>query len=372
VLIGKNKKPKMTNIEIKTYKKRALPTSPNPNSVYYILPNTSSEVIVYITDQNGVPIKIIDLTGGTGNIVSVTGTGVTGTASNPIIDIATFISTQLGNQVYLSTDDGKLQVNQTVSPDLSLTITPTSTELQIQLASSILAQINSALQPGDNVSALLNDANYITLSDVPTTSLVREEFEYVTGAQVFTLANDYYQVFSVEVQGGGALSTSQYTLIAPNKVQILDTLGTNDYVVIIYGVDLVITAVPYYTQAQVDAKLQVGINKTAGENISSGMAVVIWTDNLVYKYNISNLNHAGLSCGISKTSALTGETLTIVYPENILTEVGSGWSAGKSYFIASNSLLTITPPSSGISKKIATGIGIDTVIVNNYPEHILL
>jgi hypothetical protein len=112
--------------------------------------------------------------------------------------------------------------------------------------------------------------------------------------------------------------------------------------------------------------------KVAGENISSGMAIIIDTDDLVYKYNILNNNHAGLSCGISKTSALLGSSLIIVLPENQLTEVGSGWGSGLSYFIGSNSLLTTISPTSGISKKIATGIGIDTVIINNYPEHILL
>jgi hypothetical protein len=114
------------------------------------------------------------------------------------------------------------------------------------------------------------------------------------------------------------------------------------------------------------------IKKIAGENISSGMAVVVWKDDKIYKYNTGDINHAGISCGVSKTSALIGEQITIVPPENQITEVGSGWSAGNSYYVGSNSLLTTIPPISGISKKIATGIGIDTVIINNYPEHILL
>ena len=112
--------------------------------------------------------------------------------------------------------------------------------------------------------------------------------------------------------------------------------------------------------------------RIAGENISSGMAIIINDDDKVYKYNISDISHAGLSCGISKTSALINENITIVLPENQLTEVGSGWLSGVSYFIGSNSLLTSISPSSGISKKIATGIATDTVLINNYPEHILL
>jgi hypothetical protein len=362
-------------IEIKHYKVLTLPTLPSPNSVYYVLDQSTGKVKTYITDKSGIPIPLIDLSGGggVGNIISVTGTGVTGTASNPIIDVATFISSQLGNQVYLSLSDGKLQVNPIVSPNATITVTKTNTELQLQLSASIVSQINSALQAGDNISTLTNDAGYITTASLPSvTSLIREEFEYIIGAQIFTLSNNYYQVFSVDVQGQGTLSSSQYSLIAPNKVQILDTLNANDYIVILYGKDLLTTNIPYYTQAEVDAKFNVGITKTAGENISSGMAVVTWTDGLIYKYDITNLAHAGLSCGISKTSALIGETITIVFSENSLTEAGSGWLAGKSYYIGANSLLTTVSPTSGISKKIATGIGIDTVIINNYPEHILL
>lgn len=160
-----------TDTEIKTYKKRALPANPKPNAVYYILPINTTAVIVYITDINGIPIKVIDLTGGTGSINSVTGTGVTGTSSNPTVNISTFVSSQLGNQVYLSLEDGKLQVNPITSPDSSIEITSTNTELQLQLSSAIVAQINSALQAGDNISNLVNDAGYITLSDVDGTDL---------------------------------------------------------------------------------------------------------------------------------------------------------------------------------------------------------
>jgi hypothetical protein len=246
------------DIGIKTYKKRALPTSPKPNSIYYILPVNSTAVVVYVTDVSGIPIKVIDLTGGIGNIASVTGTGVTGTSSNPRIDISSFVSAQIDNRIQLSILDGKLQVNPITSPNSSISVSATSTELQLQLSASILSQINSALQSGDNISQLTNDVGYVTATGLPnSTSILREEFEYLGGAQNFTLLNNYYQVFSVEVQGQGALSLSQYNLIAPNTIQILDTLSVGDYVVILYGRDLIISAAPYYTQAQIDNKLQV-------------------------------------------------------------------------------------------------------------------
>ena len=114
------------------------------------------------------------------------------------------------------------------------------------------------------------------------------------------------------------------------------------------------------------------IIKVAGENISSGMAIIIDVDNKAYKYDITNYNHAGLSCGIAKTSASNFQTLTIKTSGNVLTEVGSGWQPGKSYFIGSNSILTENPPTVGIIKKIATGVDLDKIIVENYSEYILI
>jgi hypothetical protein len=159
------------DIGIKTYKKRTLPASPKPNSIYYILPLNTTAVIVYVTDVNGIPIKVIDLTGGSGNINSVTGTGVTGTATNPIVNISNFVSSQLNNQVYLSTTDGKLQVNPITSPNASIEINSTSSELQLQLSNAIASQINSAIQPGANISEFTNDVGYITIADIVGTNL---------------------------------------------------------------------------------------------------------------------------------------------------------------------------------------------------------
>jgi hypothetical protein len=90
----------------------------------------------------------MDLTG-MGTIQSVTGTAVTGTITNPEIDIINFVSSELGNSVKLSSQDGKLKVNKITSPDLSLEIVNTANELQIEIANSLLEKINNALQPED-------------------------------------------------------------------------------------------------------------------------------------------------------------------------------------------------------------------------------
>lgn len=157
--------------EVKHYKVKTLPSLPNPNSIYYVKATTEGTVHTYITDQFGQAFPLIDLTGGggtgSGNIASVTGTGVTGTTINPIININTFLSSQLGNLLILSSTDQKLFVKPITSPDGSININSTATALELQIPGPIKALINSALQPGANISLLTNDAGYITSAGVP-------------------------------------------------------------------------------------------------------------------------------------------------------------------------------------------------------------
>jgi hypothetical protein len=155
--------------EVKHYKVKSLPTQLRANSVYYVKATSQSAVNTYITDQNGFPFPLIDLTGGgnVGVIQSVTGTGVTGTFSNPIINISTFKSSDSGNLIELSANDGKLFVKPITSPDGSIDIVSTASALELQLGVSLQTQIQNALQPGDNISELVNDVGYITLADLP-------------------------------------------------------------------------------------------------------------------------------------------------------------------------------------------------------------
>lgn len=150
--------------EVKHYKVKSLPTLLRPNSVYYVKATSQSAVKTYITDQTGFPFPLVDLTG---TVQSVTGTGVTGTSSNPVVNISTFKSSQLGNLIELSSLDGKLFVKPITSPDGSIDIVSTATSLEIQLGAFLQTQIQNALQPGDNISELTNDVGYITLADLP-------------------------------------------------------------------------------------------------------------------------------------------------------------------------------------------------------------
>jgi hypothetical protein len=113
-----------------------------------------------------------------------------------------------------------------------------------------------------------------TLSGGGGASLIREDFTFGL-SQTFTLANDYGQVYSVEVQGQGALSPSQYTLVSPNQVTINDTLNTGDYIVIIYS-NAITGVQPYYSQAETDALVDsVAILKSVGPTYTTNAILTV-------------------------------------------------------------------------------------------------
>ena len=115
-----------TGIEVKNYKLKALPLKPIPNAILYIKGDTDINVTAYITDVNGVPY--------------------------PLKDDA---SISVGVQTVFNTD-GTISVIG-------------SENVKISLPSSILTLISSSLQPGDNISNLLNDEGYLKIVDLPNT-----------------------------------------------------------------------------------------------------------------------------------------------------------------------------------------------------------
>ena len=118
------------NKEIKHYKVKQLPSRPLADSVYWVKASPSSEVSGYITDLQGVPYPLKDISG-SGGIQTITNTD--------------------GNLVITGADNKV-----------------------INLAPALLSIINSALQSGDNISELTNDVGYITdleekvVNEIPT------------------------------------------------------------------------------------------------------------------------------------------------------------------------------------------------------------
>jgi hypothetical protein len=113
--------------EIKLYKVDNILYATEPDSVFFVKKPSSNVVETYITTISGQAVPLKDLQGGGGS-------GIT----------------------------------SLLSADGSVEITGTSTSKNLQVSSALQALINSALQANDAISSLLNDAGYITLSDVPT------------------------------------------------------------------------------------------------------------------------------------------------------------------------------------------------------------
>lgn len=118
--------------EVKSHKVKQLSSRLDPNAIYWVQASANLPIEGFITDINGVPYPLKDLQGTSGI------TGLTNTDGNLVITGA----------------DNKV----------------------INLAPALLSIINSALQSGDNVSELLNDAGYITSSSLPvnTSDLVND------------------------------------------------------------------------------------------------------------------------------------------------------------------------------------------------------
>ena len=87
-----------------------------PSSLVAVKTDGDTTFSLYVTDNSGIPYPLKDLQ----------------------------------NNVIITNTDGNLQ------------ITSSSTSTNINLASSILATINSALQNGDNISELVNNVGYLT------------------------------------------------------------------------------------------------------------------------------------------------------------------------------------------------------------------
>jgi hypothetical protein len=147
------------------YQEKTLPANPKPDSVYFIKADNANTVKVYVTDVGGFPLPLIDETT-VGSVLTVTGTAVTGTLTNPTVNVSGMISSDAGNKVKISVNDGKLFTGGLTNTDGKLLITDNTNNTTINLATSVLSLINSAIQPGTNISSLVNDAGYITISSI--------------------------------------------------------------------------------------------------------------------------------------------------------------------------------------------------------------
>lgn len=163
--------------EVKSYKLKVLPNNPIPNAILYVKSDTDTEVSMYITDFNGIPFPLKDEATGTGGIQTI------------------------------SNSDGTISVlgtNNTV----------------LNLSTSIKNIINSALQPGANISELVNDENYITLADIPSQIVDLQATPSNTNVAIENTAGTDATILA-------ATTTYAGVLLPTDKIKLDNTTGVN-------------------------------------------------------------------------------------------------------------------------------------------------
>jgi len=145
-----------------------------PNSLIALKLAGGLDFSLYVTDKTGIPYPLKDNTGGGGGIIEAI-----------------------------------------INTDGNLSITGTTTKI-INVSSSLLLLINSALQSGDNISELINDVNYITLADIPDFVASNYDLEDFTntGADPFAHISDL---------GSGGATNLSYTQSPINGLVVSDT-----------------------------------------------------------------------------------------------------------------------------------------------------
>lgn len=141
--------------QVRAYKVNSL-SNLKPDSIVALKVQGEQKFELYVTDLQGVPYTLNSITGGGGGIQTITNS------------------------------DGNISIDGTEN-------------LVINISPSLLSLINSALQSGDNISELVNDAGYITTSSLPinTSELINDGSDgtstYVENDELGAVAtsNDY-------------------------------------------------------------------------------------------------------------------------------------------------------------------------------------
>lgn len=181
--------------KVEAYKVEQLPAKPLPNTMYYVKGSTDTEVVGYITDLQGIPYPLKDIT-------EYTDEDAQDAVGNILTDTATIDFTYNDTLGVITAD---VQANSITANELSDTIP---------------------------VSEFINDAGYITSADLVGKTLIKEEFDYI-GSQNFITSQNFISVHSVSVNGI-VLSITQYSVAPSNQVSILDILENTDYIIISY------------------------------------------------------------------------------------------------------------------------------------------
>ena len=103
----------------------------------------------------------------------------------------------------------------------------------------------------------------------------------------------------------------------------------------------------------------------AGENVSTGRVVIIDAGAAIY-FQPSDLAHSGRAYGITKTSATTGNDVSI----QLIGEVSDpafSFAADVGLYVAANGQITATKPSSGLIQFVGSSTDINKFRVEFWP-----
>ncbi|HNM25506.1 MAG TPA: DUF2190 family protein [Saprospiraceae bacterium] len=104
------------------------------------------------------------------------------------------------------------------------------------------------------------------------------------------------------------------------------------------------------------------VTATAGQNLSSGRAVVSINNQIVY-FNPADESHAGLLYGITKTAALTGQSVEVQL-SGLFNETGLGFTPNQIVYAGASGVLTHTPPASGLIQQVGPAISANALSIN--------
>jgi hypothetical protein len=248
--------------------------------------NTVSELLaVFSTYTEGV--NLVTLLAGKVNTIDVynaldqivAGKVLDARQGKVLKDLIDALQTAVNNKINTS------DISQTIETDKASTTKVGSVKAFYDWA---VALFQVKLISGTNIKTLNNESilgsgNIVVTGGGSSTVGTRYETTWVSGSQQFTMPTDYASVVSVIVQGV-SLKSSQYSLQAPNKVTILDTLNANDYIIIIYGSTIAVVADP----AQITITTTVSITTDTLGNLGKGQkGKHVLIDNGVNAINIT-------------------------------------------------------------------------------------
>lgn len=158
--------------EIKLYKAKSILDVTEKDSLYCLKADNETEFRIIVTDAFGNPVNLKDLTGGT--------------------------------------------ITNVINTDGSITVTGSSVK-DIKLSSTLYNLISSALQAGDNISSLTNNAGFITLGDIPSFNPLDYDLTDFTNSDV-----DPFARLSDIVSGSGIQSVVAGTNITVDNTDPLN------------------------------------------------------------------------------------------------------------------------------------------------------